>query len=292
MKIDFTSDLHLDFILGDDASCFDENKILDLFNMSFTSTDADILIIAGDLSHYNQQTISFLKYMSEEHYKHVVCVHGNHDLYLLDGDEKKLYKGDSFNRLIELREEVEKLNNVYYLDGDIIEIEGIKIAGSSLWYDYSYGLQNGLQAWEIQKYFIENMKDAAVVMKSDVHTPHVYDHYSKPKTFIDNLEYAASQKEKLLKIVEEGNPDIIVSHIPPDSELCKKSRKAKSNPLYKCCFYSTDTSEFDPYIEGKTWICGHIHDSVDITKRGCRFVSSPFGYYNYEKNNQFGQIEI
>ena len=206
--------------------------------------------------------------------------------------QKEKYKEDSFNRLEELKEYVDKIDNVHYLDGEMIEIEGIKVAGASLWYDYSYGLERGIQAWEIQKYFLEVMNDSRNIMKPTVHTPHVYDHFSKPKTFIDNLAYASEQKEKLLKVVKETDPDIIVSHIPPDHELCEGTGKTSKYPLLSGSLYSCDTSEFDPYINGKMWVFGHIHDAVQLEKRGCQFLAAPFGYYGREKNNPFGRIEI
>lgn len=291
MKIDFTSDLHLDFVLGDKGQHAKNRSKLIPIKMGFKGTDADMLIIAGDLGHYNKQNIEFLKLMADN-YLHVIFTHGNHDLYLINEDEKLRYGGDSFNRLIELRKAVDKMDNVYYLDGDMVEINGVKIASGSLWYDYSYGLKRGLQAWQIQKYFIEESNDCNMIMKPKIHTPHVYDHFSKPKTFIDNLEYAAQQKAKLLKVVKEGDPDVIVSHIPPDHELCEGTSKIKENPLYAGSLYSTDTSEFDPYIHGKTWIFGHIHNVVQKRKRNCQFLAAPFGYYGHEKNNPFGRIEI
>jgi len=289
--IDYTSDLHLDFVLGNKGQHTERRSKLIKVKMGFKSTDAELLLIAGDLGHYNKQNIEFLKEMTKQ-YRYIILIHGNHDLYLLSKSQQDKYKGDSFNRLREFREAIKELENVYYLDGEMIEIEGIKIAGASLWYDYTYGLERGLQAWEIQKYFMENSNDSKKIMKPTINVPHVYDHFSKPKTFIDNLEYAAEQKAKLLKVVKQGDPDIIISHIPPDHALCEGTGKTKNDPLLSGSLYSCDTSEFDPYIKGKVWIFGHVHDVVHTEKRGCQFLAAPFGYYGREKNNPFGTIEI
>jgi len=275
MKIDYTSDLHLDYIMGSNGE-YDKQAFKKLLKvrMGFRSTQSDVLIIAGDLGHYNNQIIAFLKFMAEHYYKHVIFVHGNHDLYLLT-NQMETYNNDSFRRLDELKQKASELNNVHFLDGEVVEIDGVKFAGSSLWYDYSYSLHN---VSEIEAYYFKNINDSKRIMK--------------PRGYINNLEYAAIQKKKLLNVIKKEDPQIIISHIPPDIELCEGSNKIKKDPSYLSCFYCTDTSDFDPYIKDKIWIFGHIHNVVKKEKRGCTFLSSPYGYYMQERANMFGRLEV
>lgn len=103
MKIDILSDLHFDNYFYNKYSKDDVIKfysqIIDFKNCG------DVLVIAGDLGHNNHQNIKILKIL-KEFYKNIVCVLGNHDYYLVNKENKSLFKG-SFERVT--KEEKEKL---------------------------------------------------------------------------------------------------------------------------------------------------------------------------------------
>ena len=71
-----------------------KNKInynkLDLqFKSYIPSGRGEILIIAGDLGHFNRQNIEMLIAIKKLYkYKHVICVLGNHDYYLSTKDQR------------------------------------------------------------------------------------------------------------------------------------------------------------------------------------------------------------
>lgn len=60
MKIAYISDLHLDFYIQPHASW--ERKMPRLLEELLPTEKADVLIIAGDLSHYNSQTKFALRF--------------------------------------------------------------------------------------------------------------------------------------------------------------------------------------------------------------------------------------
>jgi predicted phosphodiesterase len=76
MKIGYISDLHIDFYVA-----FNKSHLLKKFIESLNPEFYDLLIIAGDIGHYNQQNILFLNYFKEYSNK-IIAVIGNHDLYL------------------------------------------------------------------------------------------------------------------------------------------------------------------------------------------------------------------
>ena len=145
MTIDILSDLHLDFYFKRHLTTGE--NIISLFRPILTDNGkrevGNILIIAGDIGHYNEQNIEVLKIFQKEFYKHIICVLGNHDYYLVSSEAKYTFEDDSFKRVEDMQKLINQEKNMYCLDGEVIEIEGIRFGGADSWYDGSY----------IQKYF-------------------------------------------------------------------------------------------------------------------------------------------
>jgi len=111
MKVQIISDLHTEFKGGD-------NNYL-----KFLKSDADVLVIAGDLSifHYLEKNIEYLCNM----FSNVIYVTGNHDYYhssfkYIDGMMGDLNK---------------KLKNFHWLNNDVVTIQGQRFIGATLWFE-------------------------------------------------------------------------------------------------------------------------------------------------------------
>ena len=84
MKVDYISDLHLDFWIRElNPQSPKFQKQIDQYLDMIHAKGGDVLIIAGDLGHYFQQDSAFLL-ACKELYRHVMLVRGNHDMYLID----------------------------------------------------------------------------------------------------------------------------------------------------------------------------------------------------------------
>lgn len=59
IKVSYISDLHLDFYINPIKN--KEIHYLNFIENFFKNDDAEILVIAGDIGHYNNQNIMFLK---------------------------------------------------------------------------------------------------------------------------------------------------------------------------------------------------------------------------------------
>lgn len=94
MKVDILSDLHLDFYFLEFPSKKDIRKVFD----SIFVDSGDILIIAGDIGHDNQQNINILKMIQRYYYKHIICILGNHD-YLKYYFVSRNFTHDAVNEL-------------------------------------------------------------------------------------------------------------------------------------------------------------------------------------------------
>lgn len=132
MTIDILSDLHLDFYFKPHLTTGE--NVASFFRPILTDNDTkkigDVLIIAGDIGHYNEQNIEVLKIFLKEFYKHIICVLGNHDYYLVDGEAKYTFENDSFKRVEDMRKLINQEKSMYCLDGEVIEIEGIRFGGA------------------------------------------------------------------------------------------------------------------------------------------------------------------
>ena len=129
MTLDIISDIHLDFYAR-----FNQ-KDIETFTKKLINTKTDknfdVLIIAGDIGHYNDDNVCFLELISK-FYKKVFVTWGNHDLYLISENQRKKYDYNSFIRLNELKEKVQKIDNLTFLDGKKVKYEGITFWGSGL----------------------------------------------------------------------------------------------------------------------------------------------------------------
>jgi Icc-related predicted phosphoesterase len=265
MHIDIISDIHLDFYAR-----FNQVKtdalIKRLLN-SKTDNIFDVLIIAGDIGHYNEDNFYFLKQISR-YYKKVFITWGNHDLYLLPSHKEKYQH--SFNRLNELKEMVKEIENLTFLDGKKVEYEGISIWGSGLWYEVS-SLSHWVNYMNDAKYIYDKKGEYKIVMPYDIYP--VKFNFNPAKLYEDEYE----------KIEKLDNADIIISHIPPINVAMVDT--------------IGDNYYFVPYgemiiekVKPKYWIFGHTHKNVFKKFGDTQLICNPLGYP--EENDNFKLISI
>ncbi len=265
MKIDITSDLHFDMWVKITHPEYQQEKQFNiLFEKIIPENHSEILCIAGDLGHYNQQN-EFALTILKKWYKHILFVHGNHDLYLVSETQSRMYHHNSFERLNEMKELANKIEGVHFLEGNIVEIEGKKFCGTGLWYDFQYGVKNyGLTIQDLSKYWQQYMTDSRLieVISLDSETE---------SGMIDNISYFKSELEKLKKVYQQS--DVILTHVGPDWSMIKEHHKNAGTS-----FFYFDGEELLQNCYGKTWLYGHTHDPVSYDKYGCKLICNPLGY--------------
>lgn len=264
-KIDITSDLHLDFWIDANASQKkQEKRMRSLLSCMLPDEPSNTLVIAGDTGHYNQQNELFIKILKET-YNNICVVFGNHDLYLVSNSISKKFGGNSFNRLSDFIERLGKIEGVHYLDGTMVDIDGITIGGHGMWYDASYAINNwGYTKSRVEALWYNYLNDCNYIRVPDANG------YLNPLDFITE---SANAKKTLFDIFDKSH--VIVTHINPDSSQVPARYNEPGST-----FYHFDGSDIlSRGGEGKTWVFGHTHDPIlDIHEGGCVFATAPLGY--------------
>jgi predicted phosphodiesterase len=110
-SFDLISDIHLDFWVTPSWNIFKEKKSLEEFIQKLLPPQSSaVLVIAGDIGHYNKQNYKLLKAL-KEHYTYILLVAGNHDYYMLSPSIRYKYAFNSINRLDEMKKLIKYLSN-------------------------------------------------------------------------------------------------------------------------------------------------------------------------------------
>lgn len=270
-KFDLISDLHLDFYINPKESGKKLQKVTKvLLNRLLPKVPSKVLVVAGDISHYNNQTIAFLQEASKVYGKVFFCL-GNHDFYILNDSQKKKYSS-SWKRIEEIKKFV--CENVHFVDNEeIIEVDGVKFGGASCWYDGSYIKRNF--HWPehmILEHWREYMND------------YEYIWLNEDENGFNLFDMAKKMNEDVWDRFRES--DVFISHIQPIEKYFMKDGDP-SNGYY--CF---DGNKMMWEAEGKVWIYGHTHITHEYNYAGCNFLCNPFGYPSQSKGRKICTFDL
>jgi predicted phosphodiesterase len=235
MKIQIASDLHLEFF----EQKFPAYRIVE-------PTDADVLVLAGDI-HRQTQAIALFRDWPVP----VIYVHGNHEGY-----------GADFAGVIPDMRASARRAGIHYLENDELTINGVRFLGCCLWTDYC------LQGKEMQS---AAMQEAALCMT---------DHkaiYSGEGTYFmpqDALRIHTASRAWLSRKLDESfdGPTVVVTHHAP--------HPGSIHPRYAGDIVNAAfVNNLTPLLDKATlWIHGHVHDSFDYRVNGTRVIANPRGY--------------
>ncbi len=282
MKVYYMSDLHIDHYCRDTYGESKMNRQIDeFFRLSCISNiqedERNIFIIPGDLSNSNTVAKSFLLRLKEL-FEYIIIVPGNHDRYLTSKSQAQKYKFQSQNRIDEMKTFCSE-NNIYYLDGDIIEIEGKKFGGLAMSWDKSYYnyLEKRLATDnEVLNFFDNYMNDSKYIMDGfePMKIPLAYGGVYF-KTSFNALEFFEKEYQKLQRFNDFDDIDVMISHYVPTIPHGLKLKYAQERGT---TFYMFDGEKDIERISPKIWLFGHTHDKYDFIHKDTRFLCNPMGY--------------
>ena len=287
VQFDYVSDLHLEFWCKDVDP--NNHKTLNqiqnfIINILKPKTD-NILIIAGDLGHYPSQ-IKMLLLELKKFYKHILIVNGNHDMYLISNRLVSRYKSQSYNRILEMKEFCKDNEGLYYLDGDVVEIEGITFGGVGMWHDNSYANVLGLHPDDVMTEWSKNMNDSKEIYFGHNYKQSYAYGYSVYIPSFKPLKWFESEKKKLDKI---KNCKVLISHVGPivPDNIPEKYK----NDVYMCFYYFDGKKDIDR-IKPKIWIHGHSHGYYEHEYNDCKIYCNTIGYPSDNLYNEIKTLEI
>lgn len=219
-------------------------------------TTGELLVLNGDFSEWNCQTIWLLEVAAEQ-FDRVFFVPGNHDYYLLSKTQRLKYK-NSFNRVEEMVQLAEAIPNVICLHQRLYTYKDVTFAGDTLWYE--------VKDPQALAFYEQHSNDSQFI-----HTgiPFIPDH----KVLHDlSLNWYHTLAEKKV--------DVFVSHIP-------SVQPPMSNHPYNACYVTPV-----PFLVGKHWIAGHQHVKGSFEKAGVSFHMNAYGYPGEQNEPQLAMFEV
>lgn len=272
MNFDIISDLHLDFFLNHTSSLNEKKLVRYCKDVLFYEghIHSEVLLVAGDIGHYNYQAKVLFEYLVKHYYKKIFFVVGNHDYYLISTNIEKKY-GNSRNRVQELKDMFKDNEDIHLLDGDIIEYNGFRIGGCAMWYDGSYCNKvnlfcNPLSLWK------EKMND-----------------YGMIKGYVDFYDILSEERPKLERIYRDSN--ILLTHINPMPHAMFFDEEHRMDATTG--FYAFDGEYQVEHTPAKLWVFGHTHTSKDIEVYGTRIICNAMGYPTKSKDwNRVITVEV
>jgi predicted phosphodiesterase len=233
MKIQIASDLHLEFL----EQRFPGYRIVE-------PTDAEVLIIAGDI-HANTKAIAAFADWPVP----VIYVHGNHEAY-----------NEEYFDLVEKMRAASAGSNVHYLERDEWVLNDVRFLGCCMWTDYRLYSDDPQPA----------MKEAERCLNDHrvIRTPH--GRFSAQDALQLHTQSRAWLAEKLNENFD-GATVVITHHGPHPGSIHPRYANAAINAAF-----ISDLTQ----LMGKAdlWIHGHVHDSFDYEVSGTRVIANPRGY--------------
>ncbi len=240
MKLHILSDLHLEF------AEFDVPK-----------TDADVVIISGDL-HIGEQGLVWA--LENFRNQEVIYVIGNHEYY----------RGAIPKLTDKLRKNSEG-TNVHILENDELIIGDVMFLGCTLWSDFQ----------------LLNNPDIAMIaaqqMMNDFRLIKLSPEYRKIQPTDTAIWHRNSRKwlAEKLKNRKAKKTVVITHHAPSSMSVPLRFKNDQLNAAF-----ASELSDFLTETKIDLWVHGHIHDSSDYYIGKTRVLCNPRGYV-HEQNPDF-----
>lgn len=245
MNIQLKSDLHWEHDVYQTRPVMSEKT-----DDNYVSTEADVLVLAGDMINATAHQIDYLLWRFEDVKIPILYVPGNHE-----------YWEQSFLDVKGLLKEKLSGTNITLLDQNSMIIADTLFIGATLW----TSLANPMKALVANSSRdFQRIKDLTV---DRWHNRHV-----------DNLEYI----NKTLDFhTDSGLKKVVISHYLPSYQSVPERFK---EDLGNCIFVAEDAEIVIDEHQPELWLHGHTHDSNDYLLGNTRVVSNPKGRWYSDFN--------
>jgi hypothetical protein len=188
---------------------------------------------------------------------------GNHDLFLPNRIAMDDYE-TSANRVNEFKEMIAREEGMHLLDGDVIEIDGIRIGGAIGWYDGSYVYHN------LNPYYTKSRDYLNRLYWEANPDPHHIIGMGLEDEFDALLEEQLSSLQKIYK-----NVNVMITHINPSIRPEHTQRRYSMDDTTG--FFTFDGAELLKNGSMSHWIFGHQHTQAEFERYGVKCICNAFG---------------
>jgi Icc-related predicted phosphoesterase len=216
------------------------------------STDADVVVLAGDIAR-PEQAIAFARGLG----KPVVYVAGNHEFY-----------GGSLTGTLARLKALAQGSRVHVLEREAVVIDGVRFLGTTLWTDFG-GFERESEREEAIALATRLVRDFSRIRLDDAGLD-----LFTPQIGADVFRRSAAWLDAMLAQPFDG-PTVVVTHHAP----CLRSINPKfaDSPLNPC--FVSDAEHLIVGGRAVLWIHGHMHDRSDyVVDGGTRVLCNPRGY--------------
>jgi hypothetical protein len=214
-------------------------------------TDADIVILAGDISR-PAQAVQWAQGFKQP----VLYVAGNHESY-----------GSSIQRTVQDLKERANGTHIRFLQNDECILQGIRFLGTTLWSSFNLFDSEELRQQSIAA-AVPFIRDFSRI-ESDRVPGSPFSPADMDTLFAQNRAWLAARLSEPF----EG-PTVVITHHAPS---CRSVHPRFEGSLVNACFVS-DSEHLMGKEKAVLWIHGHTHDSFDYHVRGTRVLCNPRGY--------------
>ena len=215
-------------------------------------TDADIVILAGDLARPSE-AVAWARRFDRP----VFYVPGNHEFY----------GGELAATVAELRSLCEG-TTIRVLDQDEIVVDGVRFLGATLWTDFML-FGDGAPRETAMQMAQRFSRDFQRIRVGDAATGALF----TPADSAALFEVAARWLAERLAAPHDGPTVVVTHHAPSPRSIHPRFEGSPINAAF--------VSQAEHLIDGdrvQLWIHGHTHDSFDYRVSGTRVVCNPRGY--------------
>lgn len=271
MKISILSDLHVDFAIQQvDPNRIKDHMVYDAYcDHLDVGPETEVLIVAGDVGHYNAQDFVVLAAMGRVFsYKKIFVVAGNHTLY-------RSSKHSSAKRISEFWSYEDQNGVIEVLNGNVVEYKGVRFGGAM---GFAYGLPY------MNKTLGLNMTSDESIQMYDSYMNDMYciDGLTDPKDMYD------VELEKLLDVYQDV--DVMISHYNPTIKKEGIAEMYREDP--STGFYCMDCEDLLMETSATHWIYGHQHATIDYECQGVSVLCNAFGYPSESQHSGKLTIEV
>jgi len=234
MRIRVLSDLHLEFQMDAGESFLSGQR----------DTAWDVLVLAGDITNAPsiERVGGWIRKAAGS--RPVVWVAGNHEYY-----------GGSVESARRALEAVRQEHRIHALEDEVVEIDGQRFVGATLWFRHG------------------GVRQAGDDLLGDFRAIRGFREWVGVKA-LESAEFLAEE-------VRAG--DVVVTHHLP--HIRSVAARFVGDPLTR--YFLHDLSDFVEVCGARLWVHGHTHDSMDYRVGQTRVLCNPFGYRRYEENAGF-----